>query len=323
MFTKRVDRRWLHAWRWCAIALAMGGAVVASAQFGGRVAVPAQNAGNGQTPEQRLYPMGLPKMEAMLKSALDHHPEVLAARSKLRAAEAELRQSELAALKDVMHARARWEVARRNADDQASPENLGDLAAIEWELAFLLGTRGVLPAEGAAASPSARTTLLPAVAIPTKPAVLTDVLPHAKQAATFKELLDQKIECNLQDAPLAEVSAFLSKKSGLRFVLDKQMLEGDGFPVESPITLDLGEVELGTALQALEDLHKPLYFVVRDYGILVTTESSRSSRTVAARDFWKLTEDELRAKLQQQRQEEMGFGGMGGGGMMGGGGGFF
>lgn len=310
MLTKKVDRRWSFVWRWCAVALAMGGAV-ACAQFGGGGAVP------GQTPEQRLYPMGLPKMESMLKSALDHHPEVLTARSKLRAAEAELRQSELTALKDVMQARARWEVARRNADDKASPENLGDLAAIEWELAFLLGTRGDLPVEAAVGGEPARATPLPAAAIPATPAVLTDVLPRAEKAATFKSLLNEKIECKLEETPLADVAVFLGTESGLRFVLDRQALENDGFPADSPITLDLGEVELGTALQAMEDLHKPLYFVVRDYGILITTESSRSSRTVAARDFWKLSEEELRAKLQQQRQEEMGF--IGGGGGMGGG----
>jgi hypothetical protein len=254
---------------------------------------------------------------------------VLTARSKLRAAEAEVRLAELAALKNIMQVRERWEVARRNADDKASPENLGDLAAVEWELAFLMGSRGDLrPAtEGAGDAPRPQPQ---AVALPAPPPSINDVLPRAEKAADIKAKLDQKLELDLQDTPLTDIADYLSKKAELRFILDKQTLEGDGFPAESPITLQLGEVELGTALQAMEDLHKPLYFVVRDYGILITTESSRSSRTVAARDFWKLSDAELLEKLQRQREEELGFmggmGGMGGGGMMGGGmggGGFF
>lgn len=79
-----------------------------------------------------------------------------------------------------------------------------------------------------------------------------------------------------------------------------------GTPVAgAPVSSDsLGEVELVAALQALRDLVKPLYFVVRDYGILVTTEDKRSSQTVSAHDFEKLSEEELRDKLQQQRQEK-------------------
>ena len=161
------------------------------------------------------------------------------------------------------------------------------------------------------------------------PAVIGDVIPRGEQAKAMKDKLGREIPLQMEVTPLTDVATFLSEASGLRFILDKQRLEEDGFPADSPITLKLGDVELGTALQALEDLHKPLYFVIRDYGVLVTTESSRSSRSVSARDFWKLTDEELREKLRQQHQEEMGLGGMGGGygggGGMGGmgGGGFF
>jgi hypothetical protein len=304
-------------------ALVLSGAAATFAQFGGSINPPGGNpAGNpteGQASDQRVFPNGLPKIESMLKSALEHHPQVLASRSKLRAAEAELRQSELAALKDVMDVRARWEVARRNADDKASRENLADLAAIEWELAFLLGTRGDLSTERPAGGEASR---LPHTAanIPATPAVVDDVIPRGEQAEAIKEKLGREILVDLEGATLAEVAALLGEQSGLRFILDKQSLEDHGFPVESPISLKLGDVELGTALQALEDLHKPLYFVIRDYGILVTTTDSSSYRIVSARDFWKLTDDELRGKLRQQRLEATGFGGMGGMGGMGGGG---
>src|SRR5262245_14648966 len=113
MMTKEADRRWFSPSRWLVAALVVGGAAAAFAQFGGGrggtpttpgnnpAAAPAEPAAG----DQRVFPNGLPKMESMLKSALEHHPEVLAARSKVRTAEAELRQAELAALKDVMKVR--------------------------------------------------------------------------------------------------------------------------------------------------------------------------------------------------------------------------
>jgi hypothetical protein len=277
-------------------------------------AEPAASPAEGQATDQRVFPGGLPPIESMLKSALEHHPQVLASRSKLRAAEAELRQSELSALKDVMEARARWEVARGHVDTVASRETLGDLAAIEWELAFLLGTRGDLTTEPAAGGAAPRATPFPVPAVRAAPAIVTDVIPRGPQAKTIKERLDQEISLKLEETPLTDVATFLSEASGLRFILDKQALENEGLPNDTPITLRLGEVELGSALQALEDLHKPLYFVIRDYGVLITTESNVSYRTVAVRDFWKLTDEELREKLRQQYQEEHGVGGgMGGG----------
>ena len=125
----------------------------------------------------------------------------------------------------------------------------------------------------------------------------------------------------------AQVAEFLSEKSGLRFILDQQNL--DEGAADAPITLKLGELELGAVLQALEDVKSPICFIVRDYGILVTTHESQPLNSVTARDFWKLTEDELREKLRLRRfQMNMGGGGMGGmGGGMGGqggmGGGFY
>jgi len=332
MFTKRVDRRWRSAPRWCVVALALSGAAVAFAQIGGKIATPGANlAGNpaeAPSSEQRLFPQGLPKIEAMLKAALEHHPDVLAARNKLRAAEAEQRQAELKALKDVMDVRDRWEKASKTADaanlganHPAMREHLGNLAAIEWELAFLLGTRGELPLGADVGGEARRSAAQDAAKISTAPVVVDSAIPRGEQAKAFKNKLGEEITLSMEDMPLTDVVVFLSEQSDLRFILDKQTLEGDGIPADLPITLNLGDVELGTALQALEDLHKPLYFVVRDYGILVTTESNRSPNSVSARDFWKLTEEELRQKLQQQRQD--GGGGFGGGGGMGGGGGGF
>jgi hypothetical protein len=329
MLTKKADRRLLSVPRWGIAAVILSGAAVACAQFGGGAGAPADNPADAPAAEQRLFPNGLPKIDAMLKAALEHHPDVFAARSKLRSAEAELRQAELKAMREIMDARGRWEEANRavaqsaavkgGADHPRMREPLAKLAAIEWELAFLLGTRGELRAEGKATAEAGPATPNAADSgrIYIGPVQIETLIPRQAQAMSIREKLDKEISVKVKEKPLAELIAALSEQSGLRFVLNRQALEEEGLPADTPVTLDLGKMELGTAIQALEDLQKPLYFVVRDYGVLVTTESHRSYETVSVLDFWKLNDKELSEKIQQQRREETG--GMMGGGMGGGG----
>lgn len=321
MFTGKVDFRWFSAPQWCVVAVVLSGAAVACGQLGGgKGPPPGRNSPDAAAPEQRLYPSGLPKIEIMLRAALEHHPDVLAARSKLRAAEAEQRQAELKALKELMALRDRWEKTNRQVielnDVNPLPterirDALASVAAVEWELAFLLGTRdaGAKAAAGAGeAAPGA-----PGVAA-AAPVVVGSVIPRGEQAATIKKKLGQKIAVSFQELPLKDVVAYLSDQSGLKFILEPVTLEDAGLSADSPITCELGEMELVTVLQALEDVQNSLRFVVRDYGILVTVEVL--PHMVSARDFFRLTEDELREKLQQQRQDEAHTprGGMGGGG---------
>ena len=336
MFRKRVESRRLLGLTLCAVGLVVGGAGTTRAQFG--------SAGVGpKAAEQQLFPNGLPKIETMLKSALEHHPDVLAARSKLRMAEAEQRQAELKAFKDLMEVRDRWEKARRsvvelNLTDPSMGENLSRLAAIEWELTFLLGSRSETRPLAGIGPGMPSTTLAPTPIAPgslaalgnalqVSPAITELSVPRGDQAKTMKVKLSEKVEVSFEETPFSEVAEFLSEKSGLRFILDQQNM--DEGAADSPITLKLGELELGAVLQALEDVQSPICFIVRDYGILVTTHDSQPLNSVTARDFWKLTEDELREKLRLRRfQMNMGGGGMGGmGGGMGGqggmGGGFY
>lgn len=325
MFARKADRHFLSVPLWCVAALVLSGAAVAYAQLSGGKGPPPGKPPEAPATEQRLFPNGLPKMEAMLKEAFEHHPDVLAARSLLRTAEAELRQAEFKAFKDIMEVRSRWEKTDRqrailkDANPESYRESLSTLAAVEWELAFLLGSRGELAV--GSKGPGGKGELarmVPAPDAPVAPAVVEGVIPRGERAKLIKKELDQKFPVTTEATPFTELIAALSEQSGVKFIFDRQTLEDAGFPLDTPIALKLGEVEMGAALQVLEDIHKPLYFVVRDYGIFVTTQSERSSKTVSALDFWKLTEDELRDKLRQQRQEELSEGGG-----YGGGGGFF
>ncbi len=300
MVTRKVDFRWFPAPQWCLFAIVLSGTTVALGQAG-------ENRGDVATSEQRLFPKGLPKIEVMLREALEQYTDVLAARSKVRAAEAEQRQAELRALKDMMMIRDRWEKANNLVSAVASgnPADLrsalANQAAIEWELAFLLGSRGTSLAESPSVSDAGKTVPNAAAVAPV---VIDSVVPAGDQAASIQKILKTTVDMGYDDAPLRDVATFLSEQSGLRIVLDNESLEEEGLSGDYRITCELGEMELVAALQALEDLQRPLYFVVRDYGILVTTKGRRSSETVSVQDFAKLSDRELRDKLQQQRQEE-------------------
>lgn len=307
---------------WCAVGLMVGTGMV-FAQFGGGPPTP-----EPKPAEQRLFPGGLPKIELMLKSALEHHPDVLAARGKVRSAEAEQRQAELKALKDVMNVRDRWEKAHRSVTGlgpthPSMRDHLNDLAAIEWELSFLLGTRNEPRLASESTDPPAK-PVAPNLGSqsPNHSAANPDIsLPRGEQAKSMRAKLGETIQLELDETPLKDVAEFLSERTGMRFILDSRNLENGGIPHDSPITLKLGELELGAALQALEDLQRPLCFIVRDYGILVTVEDSQPFTAVTARDFWKLTDEEILEKQRQKQADQPHFGGMGGG--MGGGGGLF
>lgn len=280
---------------------------IALAQFGGNaVATPVKNSAN----EQVLFPQGLPSVDVMLRAALERHPDVLVARSKLQAAEAEQRQAELKALKEVIDLRDRWEKAKSvtAALAKGNPAELRSAlihqSAVEWELAFVLGTGGEHLGGPKATVEGPKAASSTSSAAPVAPIVIASVVPTQEQATPIREKLKRKVDFTFVDTPLKEVVRYFSEESGLRFVVDEQALEEAGVPANDlPITCDLGEIELVSAIQALEDLKDPLYFVVRDYGICVTTKSRQSWKTVSVWDFVKLSDQELQEKLQQQRQD--------------------
>jgi hypothetical protein len=69
----------------------------------------------------------------------------------------------------------------------------------------------------------------------------------------------------------------LADLSGVNFVVDNYDLDACGISVDQATDLFIKDASLGAMLQALEDSMPELRFVVRDYGILVTTEHSRAA----------------------------------------------
>ena len=105
--------------------------------------------------------------------------------------------------------------------------------------------------------------------------------------------------------PLVEVTDFLSEKTGIKFSVQRQVLEDADMSADQPISLSTDEVPLRAALQAFQDTYPQLQFVLRDYGVLLTTKDYAHEH-----GYMPVVPD-----------DEAGSGGEGGGG--GGGGGFF
>lgn len=93
----------------------------------------------------------------------------------------------------------------------------------------------------------------------------------------LSKALETKISLKLENAPLHDVLKRLQEAASVKFVINTSRLAQAGVPLDSPITIDVEETALSAVLQLIEDLHPPLSFSIRDYGILVT-EGQPSSR---------------------------------------------
>jgi hypothetical protein len=81
----------------------------------------------------------------------------------------------------------------------------------------------------------------------------------------LREVLDGLTALDVQDQPLADVVALLKTQHGIEIQI------GPGVTPDQPITMSVNNVKFKDALLLLTDLYPDLCFVVRDYGLLITT----------------------------------------------------
>ncbi len=67
----------------------------------------------------------------------------------------------------------------------------------------------------------------------------------------FEKVLDQETTLKFDDAPLNEVARTLSETHSIQMVVDRRALEEIGLSEEEPITIDLKNVSLRSALRML------------------------------------------------------------------------
>jgi hypothetical protein len=110
----------------------------------------------------------------------------------------------------------------------------------------------------------------------------SDAAPKGTMAERIRKALDKQITADYKGKPFAEMlKEFEKHMEGIPF--------RNAYPFQPLPTMDvnLGQVPLGTAIQALNDLNPYIRFVVRDYGILVTAKDRLPPGAVELYDFWK------------------------------------
>ncbi|HEX4592414.1 MAG TPA: hypothetical protein VH120_20960 [Gemmataceae bacterium] len=114
------------------------------------------------------------------------------------------------------------------------------------------------------------------------PEIPPPLLPQSKMSERLHAALDGKIKVEpVNNVPLGDVLKKYRTAAGVPFLLHL------GEKAAEPINLSLdGEVQLGAALQALEDVVPGLRCFVREYGILVTLDETAPERAMPLVEFW-------------------------------------
>jgi hypothetical protein len=225
-------------------------------------------------------------LDVALREALENNPDILVAKAKLQEAEAVLNRTRLRVAQDVLSLRAKAENEHKRAAEAreqaaahaistAELRNVLEAAATtEAELQYALGKAKRLENAVGKGAASGRGE------------VSSHAVPRGPLAAEIRKALGKKASVEFKQIPLAEALAKLGEMSGVNFVLDKSTLEES---VGADLTADVSikDAPLAAVLQVIEDLHPPLRFVAREYGILLTVDGSHSAEDACrVSDVW-------------------------------------
>jgi len=220
---------------------------------------------------------GITSLEQFLSRTLATHPEVVAAEANVASAEAELRRTRFQIARELITFWNDWKtteghVARLMELDDAAAisveevvEAKAKLAKMEGQLPYLLGTATGTPQGG----PGALRAMGP------------KRLPQGPEVEKLRAVLDEPAELEFIETPLEDVVDTLEDLHGIQMTTDPEA-------AELPVTATSKGVPLGAALQMVEDTTPGVRFVVTDYGLLATTDTSEHAMTyISANEFWR------------------------------------
>ncbi len=108
-----------------------------------------------------------------------------------------------------------------------------------------------------------------------------DARPKSEDERRIEESLSKKISLHFDNAPLMEVIKYISTTQGINVALDRAGLEEEGITTNTPITIDLDNIMVKSALKLmLEPLH--LGYNVEDDVLKVTSHIRQQGKLVAA-----------------------------------------
>lgn len=230
-------------------------------------------------PDKRTEKQPIPSLEQLLARALAGHPQIVAARSKVRLAEAELKltrfqvaREQIALWNDWSKQTKVFEIANSLFQQQAGPaapaiEAQAKVAALEAEIRQVLADSTV----------DSSTKLAPA----SRPPVLR--IPEGPIAEQIRTALAKPVMADFVEEPVTGVVDYLKEELGIEIQIDKRRLEDLNIGPDEPVTITISPAPFVAVIQAIEDLYPEFRFVVREYGILLTTVDLES---ISAIDFW-------------------------------------
>jgi hypothetical protein len=243
----------------------------------------------------------LPNQDQALALALENHPNIVAAKAKLALAEAELYGKRMEVSRQVLGLYGGMKML--DAQVAAAKAAL-NLSSAEFDRMTVAAASGALDQSTKdkveAAVQAAEATLVQAIGqreqAEKELRLLIGATPQAKERASHNEatrparqtpqshiVADWKttaegpITLSFVDTPLDDVLSFLSDAAGMKFSVQRPALEESGLDPTIPISLSTNEVPLRAALQGFEDAYPDLQFVLRDYGVLLTTKEYADS----------------------------------------------
>jgi hypothetical protein len=322
-------------------AALLGGGITALSQPPG-AAGPKDATGPAKKAEQKpkAAKPAAASLEEMLTQALRNNPDIRLAATKVREADAELQRTRLQVTQKIVtlyHAREAQQILVRTAEAMVqSARATGDklivakakLAEIEAEINYLLGKQpargqgvavmdfdgdGLLDlfvanatAAGSALYHNNGDGTFTDVTQRARAASLLNALAerrgarptvHGTMAEKIRKALDLPVTLRGEAAPLVEIVWMLQGKAGVAIEIGGgENLGGTG------VTLNLTNVPLGAALQAIEDKfaavrpdarnadmeYQPaIRIAVRAYGLLIIPENRLPPGAVLMEEFWK------------------------------------
>lgn len=226
----------------------------------------------------------LPSQEQALALALENHPEIVAAKAKVSLVEAELYGKRMEVSRQVLGlygnlktldgqvdaAKVAVQEIKANFAGHSSANSIAEIHAAEGKLVQATAQREQAERElrlliGNAAA-SKETKLAKAAAVATRQVPLGPIV------GTWKGQAEQPIKISFNEIPLTDVVKYLADKTGIKFSVQQPAFDDAGLGADMPISWNTNNVSLAAALQGFEDAYPQLQFVLRDYGVLLTTK---------------------------------------------------
>lgn len=210
-------------------------------------------------------------LEQEVRQALERHPEVLIAKAKVDQAEAEYQLVRMKIAQEVIEKRGALDLERARVGQLQQRLKGEHTTALENELIDAMRRVAQMEAGarlGAGGGGSA----------PAKPPAGIHVRPEPP--AHYRDLLAVPVQLAFEQATIPMIAAALAKKLGaadgnpsLQIVVDTQGWSEELGGIDE-LKVDLqtpGSVTLRHVFEILADV-TPMRFVLRDYGVLITTE---------------------------------------------------